>query len=139
MRFARAGLLAAFVLEVAVTGTAGAAGVESKPLPFARGASSVTVSGTVEGDRAVDYRVAARAGQTMSVSLKGSNAGNFFKVLLPGSKDVALYSSAAEGNDWTGRLPADGEYRVRVYLSHAAARLGQASSYSLTVALTTGP
>lgn len=139
MTIAKAGQLAALVLGLALAGPAVASGIESKSLQFAKGASSATVKGTLKGDHTIDYKLRARAGQTMTVSLKGSNAATYFNVLPPGSNDVAIYNSSTEGNDWKGALPSDGEYKVRVYLMRSAARRDEASNYTLTVGITGSP
>ena len=60
-------------------------GIESRPVHFAKGASSATLKGALKGDKTIDYRLGAKAGQTMSVTLKTSNAANYFNVLPPGS------------------------------------------------------
>ena len=39
----------------------------------------------IKGEKTIDYTVRASAGQTMTVSLKTSNASNYFNVLPPGS------------------------------------------------------
>jgi hypothetical protein len=83
----------------------------------------------------VDYLVRAGAGQTISVSLKRSNLMNYFNVLPPGSKDVAMYAGQT-GEDFTAVLPTDGDYVIRVYLMRAAARRNESSGYTLTVGVT---
>jgi hypothetical protein len=83
----------------------------------------------------VDYLVRAGAGQMITVSLKRSNSSNYFNVLPPGSKDVAMYVGQT-GEDYTGMLPTDGDYIIRVYLVRAAARRNESSSYTLTVSMT---
>jgi hypothetical protein len=109
--------------------------IESRPLQFAKGASSATVKGSIKGYRTIDYKLRARAGQTMSVTLKTSNGANYFNVLPPGSNDVAVFVGSTEGNEWTGRLAADGEYAIRVYLMRSAARRNETASYVLTVGI----
>ncbi|MDH5286459.1 MAG: hypothetical protein OEX23_07465 [Betaproteobacteria bacterium] len=113
-----------------------AAPIETRPVRFAKGASSATIKGSIKGDKTIDYKLGARAGQTMSVTLKASNASTYFNVLPPGSNDVAVYNSSSASNEWTGRLEADGEYKVRVYLMRSAARRNEASNYTLSVAIT---
>jgi hypothetical protein len=113
--------------------------IETRPLHFAKGASSATVKGSLKGSKTIDYRLRARAGQTMTVSLKTSNAANYFNVLPPGSKDVAVFVGSTSGNDWTGQLEADGEYTVRVYLMRSAARRNETANYTLTVSVTGRP
>jgi hypothetical protein len=105
---------------------------------FAKGATSATIKATIKGYDDVDYVIRAAAGQTLSVSLKVSNRSNYFNVLPPGSADVAMYA-AQTGEDYSGMLPTDGDYKVRVYLVRAAARRNEVSSYTLTVSVTGTP
>lgn len=129
-------ILTACVLAGANCWAFAADGIESRPLQFAKGASSATVKGSLKGDKTIDYKVRAKAGQTMSVTLKTSNAANYFNVLPPGSKDVAIFVGSTEGNEWRGALPSDGEYTVRVYLMRSAARRNEAANYTLMVGIT---
>jgi len=102
---------------------------------FAKGTSSATIKGQVKGDADVDYLVRAAAGQTISVALKVSNRSNYFNVLPPGSADAAMYVGQT-GEAYTGMLPTDGDYKVRVYLMRNAARRNEVSNYELTVTVT---
>jgi hypothetical protein len=110
--------------------------VQSKPLQFAKGTSSATVTDSLAGDETVDYALRARAGQTMRVTLKTTNDANYFNVLPPASNDVAIFIGSTEGNEFTGVLPADGEYKIRVYLMRSAARRNEKADYTLTVGIT---
>jgi len=129
-----------FVLALAcaafVAVASAASPIESRPVKFAKGASSATIKGTLKGDKTIDYKLGAKAGQTMSVALKTSNASNYFNVLPPGSNDVAVFVGSSGGNAWTGQLDADGEYTIRVYLMRSAARRNEAASYTLNVGIT---
>lgn len=111
-------------------------GIESRPLQFSKGASSATVTGSLKGDKTIDYKLRAMAGQTMSVSLKTSNSANYLNLLPPGSTGEAIVVGSTSGNEWTGPLPADGEYTVRVYLMRSAARRNETANYTLTVGIT---
>lgn len=115
-----------------------AAQIKIQRLSFAPGTSSATVKGSVTGDEIMDYKLGARAGQKMSVTLKTSNTSNYFNVLPPGSK-AALFNGSSEGNQWTGSLPVDGDYTVRVYLMRSAARRKEKASYTLTVGISGSP
>lgn len=53
----------------------------------------------------------------------------------PGS-ETAIAIGDVLGNRWTGPLPADGDYRIRVFLQRSAARRNEAAKYTLTVAIT---
>ncbi|MFO1315375.1 MAG: hypothetical protein U1F58_07200 [Burkholderiales bacterium] len=83
-------------------------GIETRPLRFAKGASAATVKGTLKGSQTIDYKVGAKAGQTMTVGLKTSNGANYFNVLPPGSNDVAVFVGSTDGNDWTAKPAAAG-------------------------------
>jgi hypothetical protein len=124
------------VLVAASSIALAADGIESRPLQFSKGASSATVKGSLKGDRTIDYKLRAKAGQTMSVTLKTSNGANYFNVLPPGSTGEAIFVGSTGGNEWTGALPADGEYTVRVYLMRSAARRNETANYTLTVGIT---
>jgi hypothetical protein len=111
-------------------------GIEIHAVQFAKGKSSAMIKGTIKGDQTIDYTLRARAGQTMSVELATKNGANYFNVLPPGSNDEALFVSSSSGNEWTGVLPVDGEYKVRVYLMRSAARRNEVANYTLTVGIT---
>jgi hypothetical protein len=128
--------LAAGVLVAGFACAVAAATIETRPVQFAKGASSATVKGTIQGDQTIDYKLRAKAGQTMSVKLATRNGANYFNVLPPGSDDVAIFVGSSGGNEWSGALPADGEYKVRVYLMRNAARRTESASYTLTVGVT---
>jgi len=123
-------------LALALIGAAAAtAGPRQERVQFAKGASSAVVKGQIKGDADVDYVVRAAAGQTLSVTLKETNPQNYFNVLPPGSKGSAMFVGDT-GEDYTGMLPSDGDYVVRVYLMRPAARRGESSDYTLTVGVT---
>lgn len=128
-------LLAAVMVQLAAPAVHAGEDPESRPLKFARHASSATVKSTLQGRQTIDYTLSARSGQTMSVTLVSSNGGLGFNVLPPGSKDVAL-PDAIGRQSWQGSLPADGEYRIRTYLVRAAARRGERAPFTLTVSVT---
>lgn len=118
------------------TSVVAADGIETRPLRFAKGASSATVKGTLKGGQTIDYKVGAKAGQSMTVSLKTTNGANYFNVLPPGSNDVAVFIGSTGGNDWTGQLEADGTYTIRLYLMRSAARRNEVANYTLAVGIT---
>jgi hypothetical protein len=103
-------------------------GASAQPTPprqehvaFAAGASAATVKGQLKGDESIDYLVRASAGQTIAVTLTPSNRSTYFNVLPPGSADVAMFADQS-GEPYKGMLPADGDYKVRVYQMRNAAR-----------------
>lgn len=99
---------------------------------FARGAASKAISGTIRGYAGVNYVVGARAGQVMHVTLQTSNASSYFNVWAPGAQE-AMFVGSATGNRFSATLPADGDYRIQVYLMRNAARRNERANYTLTV------
>ncbi|MFC5390502.1 hypothetical protein U0030_15270 [Brevundimonas bullata] len=95
---------------------------------FARGASSATL----HGYDTVDYVLGARRGQTLNVRLQPTNASAYFNVTKQGA-DEALFIGSTSGSQFSGQLPANGDYVVRVYLMRNAARRDEHANYSLTV------
>ncbi|MGB7501669.1 MAG: hypothetical protein WBM25_04660 [Azonexus sp.] len=106
---------------------------------FARGAISTVIKGQVKGDHYIDYQVRASAGQALSVELKTSNASSYFNINPPGSGDVAMFIGSTSGDRFSGVLPADGDYRIRVYLMRNAARRNELANFTLTVGVTGQP
>lgn len=111
------------------------ADIQTSPVQFKKGTRSATIEGSIKGGQTIDYTLRARAGQTMSVMLATKHGANYFNVLPPGSNDEALFVGSSGGNEWTGALPADGEYKVRVYLMRSAARRNEAANYTLKVGI----
>lgn len=106
----------------------------SERVQFKKGASSAAVNGRIKGYQTVDYLVGARRGQTANISLATRHTATFFNILAPGKKDEAFFIGSMSGNQFEGVLPADGTYRVRVYMVRAAARRNETANYRLEVA-----
>ncbi len=113
-------------------------GIKSQQVQFAKGSSSASVKGNVVGNEVADYRLRARAGQTLNVKLKASNTSTYYNVLPPGSTGDAIYNGSLDGTSSSTTLPADGEYTVRVYQMGHAKSSGQRSIYTLDVSITGG-
>ncbi len=139
MRVAVGQFAMASALFAATSWALPASAIESRAVHFSKGASSAALKGSLKGDQIIDYKLRAKAGQTMSVTLKTSNLSNYFNVLPPGSKDVAMFVGSTSGNEWTGALAADGAYTIRVYLMRSAARRNETADYTLTVGITGSP
>lgn len=111
----------------------------SERVQFDRGASSKAIVGQIRGDAAVTYVVGAKAGQTLTVTLKSSNGANSFNVWAPGAVPGA-HSALAAGdlsdNRVSTQLAASGDYRIQVYLMRSAARRNETGNYTLTVGVT---
>jgi len=106
---------------------------------FAKAETSAVIRGRVKGYHFVDYQVRAGAGQTLSVEMKTGNASSYFNILPPGSGDVAMFIGSTSGNRFSGLLPTDGDYSIRVYLMRNAARRSESANFALTIGVTGQP
>lgn len=123
-------LIAALAIaSLAVPTVAQAPASSTITVRFAKGASSKTFTGSVKGYATIDYVVGARAGQTMTVKLTSPRSA-VFSVLSPSGDAL---EESIEANDFTGTLPASGNYRVRVGLMRNDARRPVTDNYTLTI------
>lgn len=119
----------------AMAGPAAAEDGRSERLRFAKGASTTVTKGQIKGYQYVDYLVRGSAGQTLSAAMKTGNGANYFNVIAPGGGDVAMFIGSMSGERFSGLLPADGDYTIRVYLMRNAARRNETARYTLNVEL----
>jgi hypothetical protein len=128
--------LAALALAL-LAGPALAAGdkIRTERVQFAKGASSAIVTGSIKGYETVDYLVNARQGQAANVSLATRHTATYFNLLAPGQTEVAFFNGSINGNQFEGSLPANGEYRIRVYMMRSAARRNEVADYRLEVVI----
>jgi hypothetical protein len=125
--------LASLVLLGSI-GAPAQAEIRAQEIRFAKGASAASVKGRIQGDQTIDYRLRARAGQTLTVVFKPGNPSAYFNLLPPGS-ETALFVGSTSGHRFEGALPADGVYTIRTYLMRSAARRNEAASFALDVAI----
>lgn len=129
----RAGLIAT-TLIFAAPAFAQVAPPRTEVIQFEAGTSAKTIQGAIKGYEVVDYVVSARAGQTLTVTLKSDKTSNYFNV-TPKDDDIAIYNGSINGNSYTDVLPKDGDYIIRVYLMRNDARRNKTASYTLTAAV----
>ena len=103
---------------------------------FPRGAASTTIKGILKGRETIDYKLAAVAGQRMTVTLTTDNTANYFNLIEPGAGDVAYFVGANSGNHFEGELARSGDQTIRVYLYRNAARRGETARFRLAVGIT---
>jgi hypothetical protein len=101
---------------------------------FARGRSSATLTGQVRGYNTVDYLLNARAGQQMTVHSASDRSSTLRGIYAANGEEICVESC---GEHWSGILPRDGDYTVRMGLMRAEARRGTQANYSVTVSITT--
>lgn len=115
-------------------------------LSFASGASSATVSDTINGFDFHDYLVRASANQTLRATLKSDGPALAIVIenddYLPDAvrglpaniqEETTNSTGTSTGWLWQGILSRDGVYRVRVIHSGPAANQGSTSPYTLTI------
>jgi hypothetical protein len=102
---------------------------------FSQGATSKVIKGQIKGDNDIDYVVKAGAGQTLKVTLQGTNLQNYFNVNPPNSEQ-SMFVGSSSGNTFQGILPTEGNYTIRVYLMRPAARRNESSNYTLNISIT---
>lgn len=94
---------------------------------FAPGSYTGTVSSVVRGYNYCEYRIRARAGQTLSAQLTGSPS---LQAILYGEESIDL----SDGQDYT--LPRNGTYTVRVLQTRNSARSSKAAqAFSLAITI----
>ena len=131
-----AGCITAACTLLLSAAAAAESGIRSERVQFPASAAGTTIEGSITGYDIVDYVLGAAEGQSMTVELDTDNLSNYFNVLPPGEEEVAIYIGSVEGNRYQGVLPANGDYRVRVYLMRNAARRNETANYSIAVAIT---
>lgn len=125
-------LIASFVVVVP-TITLADSNIRTEQVQFKAGTSGKVIKGRIKGDQTVDYVINARKDQSANISLGSKNSSAYFNILAPGEKDVAIFNGSVKGNQFEGKLPQTGDYKVRVYLMRSAARRNEVANYSLDI------
>ena len=101
---------------------------------FKKGASGATMKASVKGYDTVLYKLGAKAGQKMHVSIDSKHAD--FNLYAPGKGmgDQALFVGEP-GIPYNGVLPQDGTYTIAVYLMRNEARRGTKAPFTLHVSI----
>lgn len=129
----------ACLLLVTAPMVAAAADIRTERVRFEKGTNGAVIRAGIKGYETVDYVLGARAGQRMKVSLATKHGATYFNILAPGENEVALFNASTSENRYEGELPANGDYKIRVYMMRSAARRNEVASYTLTVGITGAP
>ena|SRR5947209_1035482 len=122
-------ILSAFVFLVTINVSA----QTRQRVRFAAGTHGATVAGTVRGFAYRDYIVGASAGQTIGFNLTSANSFTVFTVFLPNGDNL---DGATEMEKFSGELPNNGDYVIRVLMMRAEARRrGSISNYKLRISI----
>jgi hypothetical protein len=106
--------------------------IPSQQIQFANGTHSATLKGSITADQAFDYKLGAKAGQTVMVELKSDRTSEYFNLIAPG-RNEALFIGSVGGLRFEGKLPVDGEYIIRLYLMGDAKDSGKTANHTLHV------
>ncbi|WP_417583784.1 SH3 domain-containing protein [Pelagibacterium sp.] len=99
--------------------------VDTDPVVFPAGENSAVIEYRLEGEEVHGFTFEGAAGDPVSITLDaGTTSANFN--LLVGGDPQALYNSAMDGWSYSGVLPQDAEYEIRIYLVGQAAKTGGA-------------
>ena len=77
-------VLAMTIGLVSFSTSAVAEDARDEKVQFTHGSSDTTIKATISGWESVNYKLRARAGQSMIVVLNTSNDGNYFNIFTPG-------------------------------------------------------
>ncbi|MBX7053975.1 MAG: hypothetical protein K1X36_03390 [Pyrinomonadaceae bacterium] len=127
-------LIAALIFAVVGIVSVSSASAQRKVnVRFKPGTSSATYSGTVAGYAYVDYVFTAKAGQQIHALLDGNN-----KAILGVMRNgLRIAEDSVETREYSGELPSNGTYIVRVGMMRAdARRTKSAIRYSLEISIT---
>ena len=123
------------VLMAAPVAAQSAADVTFKP-----GNYGTMLEGAIRGDDYFDYRLGAKAGQTLFVDLSVDDTNGhgsiYLNVLPPGSDGVAIYNGSMDvDRSESIRLPETGTYTLRLYLMGNDRDAGKTVGYTLDVSI----
>lgn len=119
-------VLIAVALLVSVAAEPIAKGVKRR-VKFPRGASGVTLKGSVvRGDRD-EYLLGAGKGQTMTVKITSVEDNAVFQIYAPNGRALEGADEGEDAMEWNGTLPRAGDYRIVVGGTRGNA------SYSLSI------
>jgi hypothetical protein len=107
---------------------------------FARGQSSVTLSGKLPRKFAdyYYYLVRARKGQTLTVELESSDPNAhlaIFETDKLGPDEDTLLGVDEAAREWSGKLPVTSDYSVQVYGVREMDARGNGAPYKITIAV----
>jgi len=111
--------------------------VHTKQVHFDKGTNGTTIKGKIKGYETYNYKLGAKSGQYMRVSLETKATSNYFNIFEPGKGpgDQAMYVGSTSGNTYTGNLPKDGTYTIQVYMMRNAARRNEVANYQLHIGI----
>ncbi|WP_194016882.1 DNA breaking-rejoining protein [Synechocystis salina] len=110
--------------------------IRTERVQFKAGSTSKVIEGQIKGYDTIDYVLNASKGQNANISLATENGSTYFNILAPGENEVAMYVGSINGNQYEGKLPESGDYKIRVYMMRNAARRDEVAKYRLEMIVT---
>jgi hypothetical protein len=102
---------------------------KEKRVQFPRKRKTAVVKGSVAWGRSDAYKLAARAGQKLTLKLASSNSEVAFIIITPGGQTL---EGAFAAREWSGALPEKGDYAITIVNNE---KNSSASPYALEVTL----
>jgi hypothetical protein len=108
---------------------------------FRRGSDTAEITGRIKGDESIIYKLNARDGQFLTVSLRPDNQAADYNIYIPGRGpgDEALFTSATGGREYVGQLYKTGDHSVSVFLNRPAARQSETANFDIVFKITASP
>lgn len=88
--------------------------VVKKQVKFARGQNKATLRGNAKYAMSYVFNLGAKAGQKMEIRLTGKNSELSFSLVAP---DEETIDGAFGVSEWSGELPASGNYSIVVVMN----------------------
>jgi hypothetical protein len=111
--------------------------MHNEEVHFDKGTTGTTIKGKIKGYETYNYKLGAKKGQYMRVSLETKHTATYFNIYEPGKGpgDAAMFIGTTQGNMYTGNLPTNGTYTIQVFMMRSAARRNEVSHYQLHVGI----
>lgn len=95
----------------------------------------ISQKGSIKGYNLINYRITAKAGQTLKVFMQRSKGSAYFNVVYP-QRPYGGFNGSTYGDAFAMLLPKDGIYTVQVYMMRSAARRNEISNFTMKFSLT---
>ena len=105
----------------------------TRRVKFTNDNNSTEINGEIIGYKYVDYLITVSEGQNINISMSTNKGANYFNIMEPGEKYVAIYNASINGNIYKGIAAKKGDYTIRVYMMRSAARRGETANYILKI------
>jgi hypothetical protein len=103
-----------FGLLLLTTGAFAAQEGFTKRVRFGVGRTTATLKNSVVRGERHRYTLGARAGQKMSVSITSVERNAVFTIYAPGGGTLEGAGEGEDASEWSGALPASGDYVIEV-------------------------